>query len=138
MTGKYDEFLDGGVNAASNRAVTHLPENTWSASIHLRLGTVRGGRVGLLLDANYVDDYYLYAFPFANLGASDPASQNSALAGDTLVRSHTLVNARLSWTGVEWGSARFEAALWSRNLFDERYLHNDRFRPGVRQPDPGL
>lgn len=124
MSGDFDEFIDGGVNAAKNRVLTHLPENTWSASIDAGLGSLLGGKVGLLLDANFVDDYFLYSFPITNLGAADPSSQNSALAGDTRVPSHTLVNARLAISDVALGNAQFEAAVWSRNLLDEKYIQN--------------
>jgi iron complex outermembrane receptor protein len=58
------------------------------------------------------------------LPAVDPASVNSALANDTRVPSHTLVNARLSLGGIAYGSAKFDVALWSKNLLDEKYIQN--------------
>ena len=71
-----------------------------------------------------MDDYTLYAYPIAVLPTTDPASVNSALANDTRVPNHTLVKARLSFDGIEWGNTRLGVALWSKNLMDEKYIQN--------------
>jgi iron complex outermembrane receptor protein len=49
---------------------------------------------------------------------------NSALANDTRVPSHALLNARLSFDGVEFGGTKLDVALWSRNLTDKKYIQN--------------
>jgi iron complex outermembrane receptor protein len=124
MDGEFDRYVDRGVEVAFNRALTHLPETTLSATLDAALGTVFGAEARLLLDASYIDDYTLYAYPIALLPTTDPASVNSALANDTRVPSHALLNARLSFDGVEFGGTKLDVALWSRNLTDKKYIQN--------------
>lgn len=124
MDGDFDRYVDRGVEVAFNRALTHLPKTTVAATLDAALGTLFGAEARLLIDANYMDDYTLYAYPIAVLPTTDPASVNSALANDTRVPNHTLVNARLSFDGIEWGNTRLGVALWSKNLMDEKYIQN--------------
>ena len=124
MSGKFERYVDRGVEVAFNRAMTHLPKSTAAATLDAALGSMLGGEARLLVDVSHIGDYTLYAFPLAVLPAVDPASVNSALANDTRVPSHTLVNARLSLGGIAYGSAKFDVALWSKNLLDEKYIQN--------------
>jgi len=124
MDGEFDRYLDRGVDVAFNRALVHSPETTVSTTVDAALGRIRGAEVRLLLDASYIDDYLLYAFPIKVLPVTDPSSVNSALANDTRVPSYTLVNARLSFDGVEVGGAQVDVALWSKNLMDKKYIQN--------------
>ncbi|MBM4223193.1 MAG: TonB-dependent receptor [Gammaproteobacteria bacterium] len=124
MDGEFDRYLDRGVDVAFNRALVHSPETTISATVDAALGRILGAEVRLLLDASYIDDYLLYAYPVKVLPATDPSSVNSALANDTRVPSYTLVNARLSFDGVEVGGAQVDVALWSKNLMDKKYIQN--------------
>ena len=124
MDGDFDRYVDRGVEVAFNRALTHLPETTLSATLDAALGNVFGAEARLLLDASYIGNYTLYAYPIKVLPATDPASVNSALANDTRVPSHTRVNARLSFDGVEVGGTKVDVALWSKNLMDKKYIQN--------------
>ena len=124
MSGEFDRYVDRGAEVAFNRALTHLPKTTLSATLDAALGTVFGAETRLLLDASYIDDYTLYPYPLAVLPTNDPASVGSALANDTRVPSHALLNARLSFDGIELGGTRLDVALWSRNLTDKKYIQN--------------
>ncbi len=124
MDGEFDRYVDRGVEVSFNRALTHLPETTLSASLDAAIGTLFGAEARLLLDASYIDEYTLYAYPLATLPSTDPASVGSALANDTRVPGHGLLNARLSLDGVEIGGTRLDVALWSRNLADKEYIQN--------------
>lgn len=124
MSGKFDRYVDRGVEVAFNREMTHLPKTTAAATVDAALGSLLGGEARLLVDVSHIGDYTLYAYPIAVLPTVDPASVNSALANDTRVPSHTLVNARLSLGGIAYGSAKFDVALWSKNLLDEKYIQN--------------
>ncbi|MGA0706793.1 MAG: TonB-dependent receptor [Steroidobacteraceae bacterium] len=124
MDGEFDRYVDGGVDVAFNRALTHLPETTLSATLDAALGTLFGGEARLLVDVSHIADYTLYAYPIKVLPEQDPTSVNSALANDTRVPSHTLVNARLSLDGLDIGGTTVGIALWSKNLTDEKYIQN--------------
>ena len=76
------------------------------------------------MDVSHIADYTLYPYPIKVLPEQDPTSVNSALANDTRVPSHTLVNARLSLDGLDIGGTTLGIALWSKNLTDEKYIQN--------------
>ncbi len=123
MDGEFDKFVDRGVDVAFNRLLPHLPETTMSASVDAALGSLFGAEARLLVDATYMGDHTLYPYP-VTVTTKDPASASSALANDTRIKSYTLVNARLSFDGFEMGGAQVGVALWSKNLFDEKYIQN--------------
>lgn len=124
MDGEFDRYIDRGVDVAFNRSLPHLPETTLGLSLDAALGTIFGAEARLLVDLTSMDDYTLYPYPIVVAAATDPASVGSALANDTRVPAYDLVNARLSFDGIRLGSNRIDVALWSKNLFDEKYLQN--------------
>ena len=123
MDGEFDKFVDRGVDVAFNRLLPHLPETTFAASLDAALGEVFGSEARLLVDATYMGDHTLYPYP-VKVTTADPASASSALANDTRIKAYTVVNARLSFDGFEIGGAEVGVALWSKNLFDEKYVAN--------------
>jgi iron complex outermembrane receptor protein len=111
---EYDEYLDAGVNVASNRAFVHAPKHTFSTTLDVRVAQLSWGRLGALLDYAYTDSFYTYPYQLASSGPQyNPAAQ---IAGDTRVKSTGIVNARLALSDLRWAGLTAEVALVARNL----------------------
>jgi iron complex outermembrane receptor protein len=119
---EYDEFIDEGVNQAHNRAVIHAPKHSFNVLADGRIARTAWGDVRAVLDYSWTDDYYTYPYQLASSGPD--YNPLRAIAGDTMVRSYGLLNARLSLSGISIGNSKGEVALWSRNLTDEEHINN--------------
>lgn len=123
LDGKYDKYIDAGVNEADNRAFIHAPENTLNLLAAARLARTVWGDLRGTLDYSWTDDYYTYPYQLASSGPRyNPAV---AVAGDTRIKSYGVLNARLALTGIALGDGHAEVALWSRNLTDEEHIINN-------------
>jgi iron complex outermembrane receptor protein len=119
---EYDEFIDEGVNQANNRAVIHAPEHSFNVLLDGRIARTAWGDVRAVLDYTWTDEFYTSPYQLASSGPNyNPARQ---VAGDTLVRSYGVLNARLSLSGFDLGNTQGEVALWSRNLTDKEHITN--------------
>jgi iron complex outermembrane receptor protein len=129
LEGEYDKFMDAGVNAAKNRAVIHSPKNSLNLLADGRILRTSWGDLRALLDYSWTDDYYAYPYQLASSGPL--YNPLRAVAGDTLVRSYGVLNARLALSDIAIGNGQAEVALWSRNITDEEHINNyTDFGPG--------
>jgi len=119
----YDEFMDGGVNVANNRAVIHAPKYTFSTSLDAELLRDWWGALRLVADYSYKGAHYLY--PYQLSGPGQPGyNATAAVAGDTRVNPVGLLNARLVISDIKAGEATGEIALWGTNLTDRKHAAN--------------
>jgi iron complex outermembrane receptor protein len=123
LDGKYDEFIDRGVNVANDRAFVHAPKNTFNIVMDGRLARTLCGDLSLLADYTWTDEYYDYPFQLASSGPQyDPTA---AIAGDTKIKAVGVLNMRLALSEIPAGSATAEIALWGRNVTDEKHIMNN-------------
>jgi iron complex outermembrane receptor protein len=123
LDGKYDEFIDRGVNVANNRAFVHAPKNAFNIVMDGRLARTRWGKLNLLADYTWTDEFYDYPFQLASSGPQyDPTA---AIAGDTKIKAVGVLNMRLALSEIPAGGATAELALWSRNVTDEKHIMNN-------------
>ena len=119
----YDEFMDGGVNVANNRAVIHAPKYTFSTAVDAELLRDWWGALRLVADYSYKGAHYLY--PYQLSGPGQPGyNAGAAVAGDTRVKPVGLLNARLVISDIKAGEATGEIALWGSNLTDRKHAAN--------------
>jgi iron complex outermembrane recepter protein len=110
----YDEFVDGGVNVASNRAFVHAPDYTFNLVLDSEWLRRSWGAIRTTLDYAYTDDFFTYPY---QLDGSNPFAQTAA---NSEVEGHGLLNLRVALIDAPLGErALGELALWSRNLLDE-------------------
>ncbi|MBV6423941.1 MAG: Colicin I receptor [Steroidobacteraceae bacterium] len=122
LDGEYDKFIDEGVNQADNRAMIHAPKNSFNALIDGRIVRTGWGDLRGVLDYSWSDDYYTYPYQLASSGPN--YNPLRPIAGDTLVKSYGVLNARLALTDIPVGGWTGEVALWSRNLTNEEHIIN--------------
>jgi len=122
LDAEYDEFIDEGINQAHNRAVIHAPEHSFNVLLDGRLASTAWGDVRAVLDYSWTDDYYTYPYQLASSGPN--YNPKRAIAGDTVIKSYGVLNARLALSGFALGNLQGEVALWSRNLTDEEQIIN--------------
>jgi len=122
---KFDEFIDGGVNVANNRAFPHAPKHTISFNFDGLLWNTGFGRLRLLGDYSYVASNYYYPYPLV------PENAGQQKASNTLVAARGIANAKLLLSDIPAGTGQAEIALWIRNLTDKEYVENTvDFGPG--------
>jgi iron complex outermembrane recepter protein len=97
------------------------PEMTWSFGIQYNWMLGTGGKFGIRLDSNFIDDFYTEAIN----------------APSNLIESHTVTNARLMWSSSD---DNWEAALELANLTDEIYYTNifDQYSSSAGQLAKGI
>ncbi|MCZ2154894.1 MAG: TonB-dependent receptor, partial [Bryobacterales bacterium] len=123
LDGKYDQYMDAGVNEADNRAFIHAPKNSYNLVADARLARTPWGDLRGMIDYRWTDDYYTYPYQLASSGPRyNPAV---AIAGDTRITSYGVLNARLALADIALGSVRADVALWGRNLADEEHIINN-------------
>ncbi len=111
---EYDEFIDGGVNVADNRAFVHAPEHSFNLALDSELLRRDWGAVRAVVDYAWTDDFYTYPY---QLEVTNPGLQ---LARDSQVDAHGVLNLRLAVTDVPLGvRGSGEIALWMRNALDD-------------------
>ena len=110
---KYDEFLNGGINVANDRAVPYAPKLTASLNGDVTLGRVGGGEVHLLLD--YAHSSSFYSFPYSLNPAVAQNAQRTRIGGSDVV------DARIKLARVTLGGAELDLSVFSKNLFNEDY-----------------
>lgn len=135
LDAEYDEFIDAGVNEANNRAVLHAPENSLNLLVDARLARTAWGDLRAVADYSWTDDYYTYPYQLARSGPR--FNPLRPVAGDTLIKSYGVLNARLALQDIPVGDSKAQVALWSRNLADEEHIINNiDFGPGFGSLTP--
>ena len=120
---EYDEFIDGGVNVANNRAVIHAPKVTFSTSVDAELLRDWWGSVRFIADYSYKGLHYLYPYQLSGPGQAGH-NPGAAVAGDTRVRPVGLANARLVIGDIKAGEATGEISLYGTNLTNRKHAAN--------------
>jgi iron complex outermembrane recepter protein len=116
---EYDEFLDGGVNVAENRAFVHAPDYTFNVVLDSELLQGNWGVLRATVDYAYTDAFFTYPY---QLDGSNPLAQTAA---DSEVKAHGLLNLRLAVMEAPLGTnATGELSLWMRNALDEDVATN--------------
>ena len=118
LHGKYDEFIELGVDVSDNRAMVHIPKHSVNLMADAVLARRDYGVWRLLADYSFIDAHYTYPY---QLRRTDPTV---ALAGDSLVAGAGFLNLRLSLSGLNVGKTRAELALWARNVLDKEHIGN--------------
>ena len=101
------------LDVSNNRAFPHTPEYT--ASFGVDWEALRGdwGKLNLVGDVSYVDEYYTYPYP---LRTPTPSDQN---ANNTKSPGRTIVNLAANVTDIPLGKTKANVSLWARNVFEE-------------------
>ncbi|MFM7067240.1 MAG: TonB-dependent receptor [Gammaproteobacteria bacterium] len=120
---EYDEFIDGGVNVANNRAVIHAPKVTFSTSVDAELLRDWWGSVRFIADYSYKGLHYLYPYQLSGPGQAGH-NPGAAVAGDKRVRPVGLANARLVIGDIKAGEATGEISLYGTNLTNRKHAAN--------------
>ena len=131
MSAKFNEFMELGVNVANNRAYVYAPKNTLNLLVDTVLARTSMGTLRGVVDYNYTDSYYLYAY---QLTVTDPGSAGAA---NTLIKPSGIVNLRLNLENISlWGN-NATASLWVRNATDNAQIANKiDFGPGFANLTP--
>lgn len=115
---EYDEFIDGGVNVADNRAFVHAPDYTFNLLVDSEWLRRDWGALRTTVDYAYTDAFFTYPY---QLDGANPFAQ---VAANSEVQGHGLLNLRLAFTDLPLGAGRGELAFWVRNALDEDTASN--------------
>ncbi len=124
----FEEFIDNKLNppnvnslidTASNRLPGYAPENTLSAGFDGRLMQTDEGDLRLIVDYNFVDDYYLYA---VNKDLAAPNAGGPYWKETNGIPASTQVNARLLFADIPLGGGTMDVSLFVKNLLDSDKL----------------
>ncbi|WP_238388280.1 TonB-dependent receptor [Sinimarinibacterium sp. NLF-5-8] len=119
LDAKYDEFMDGGVNVADDRAIPHAPEHSFNIVLDSELLRRDWGTVRAVADYAWTDRFYTFAYQISGDCSADPTPR-SQVAGCTQVPAHGLLNLRLGVTDIPLSrGSTAEIALWARNVLDD-------------------
>lgn len=106
LDGKYDEYMELGVDVKDQRALPSTPELTASLSVDARLlRTERFGDLHFLVDYSHQDFNY-------NTPTISPYFVND---------EQNVTNASLRLRNVPLTNGTLEASVWVRNVFDEDF-----------------
>ncbi|QEE23384.1 TonB-dependent receptor [Rhodanobacter glycinis] len=116
---KFDKFMVIGQDVAKNRSYQFAPRNTASLVLSDVLARTSHGVLKGTLDYRYTSKYYEYVYPFT------PATPPSALAGNNVIRENGILNAKLSFSDMNWGHGiDGEISLWVKNLTNKAHIDN--------------
>lgn len=115
---EYDEFIDGGMNVAGNRAFVHAPDYTFNVMVDSEWLRRDWGALRTTVDYAYTDAFFTYPY---QLDGANPFAQ---VAANSEVQGHGLLNLRLAFTDLPLGAGRGELAFWVRNALDEDTASN--------------
>lgn len=122
LSGKYDEFMDAGVNVADNRAFVHAPKNSFSLSVDWLMAQTAWGPLRLQSDYAFTDAFYAYPFQLQSSGPNYNAG--AAVAGNTRVQSNGMLNGRLILNDIKTSSGKMQLSVWGRNLTNTNHIEN--------------
>jgi iron complex outermembrane receptor protein len=116
---EFDEFEDGGVDQADNRAFVHAPKNSFNVVLDSTLHDFGWSNVRGVLDYAYTSAIYTYPY---QLDGSNPFAQNAA---DSRVDAIGLLNGRIGLSDVTLSDkATGDLFFWMRNITDEDTASN--------------
>ena len=113
LDAEYEKYIEAGVDVSDNRAFPHTPEFTASLGADWEAARGDWGKLNLIGDVNFVDEYYTYPYP---LNTPTPSDQN---ANNTKSEGRTIVNLAANLTEIPLGRSKANVSLWARNVFEE-------------------
>ena len=122
LSGKYDEFMDAGVNVANNRAFVHAPKNSFALSVDWLMAQTAWGPLRLQSDYAFTDAFYTYPFQLQSSGPN--YNPMAAVAGNTRVQSTGMLNGRLILNDIKTSAGKMQLSLWGRNLTNTNHIDN--------------
>ncbi len=102
---EYDEFEVAGENIADATRAPFAPENTAHAWAAWTFPLGDAGELRARLDASYTDEYVFSPILFERGTAED----------------RTIVDARVSWSGIPAAGGAISVAVWGKNITNEAY-----------------
>lgn len=111
---RYRKYMDNGVNVASNRAFSHAPKWTLSASADWTALEADWGKLNLIVDLSATSKYYISPSPLV------PTSPTQTAADVTQSPGQTMLGARMVLSEVPVGNAKGTISLWGKNLLNEK------------------
>jgi iron complex outermembrane receptor protein len=122
LDAKYDEFMDGGVNVAANRAYVHAPKNSFNLGVDWKLANTAWGPLRLIADYIYKDAFFAYPFQLASSGTGYNAA--AQIAKNTQIAANGELNARLQLSDIQQSFGKIQLSLWARNLTNTNHIAN--------------
>ena len=122
LDAKYNEFIDGGVNVADNRAFVHAPKNSFTLGLDWLVAQTGWGPLRLQGDYTFTDAFYTYPFQLQSSGVN--YNPDAAVAGNTRVESTGMLNARLLLSDMKTAYGKVQLSLWGRNLTNVDHIDN--------------
>ena len=113
LDAKYNNYLDGGINVANNRAFPHTPKFTMALGADWRVAQGNWGKLNLIADLSHVGSYFTFPYALTTPTASDQNAFNTQSPG------RTIVNLRAALTNFAIGGVKTEIAAFVRNLTQE-------------------
>lgn len=113
LDSKYLEYMDGGVNVASNRSFSHAPKYTLSTSVDWRAFENDAGKLNLIADLTTVSKYYVTASPLV----AERPGQNTASFMQSPGR--VMLDMRAVLSQIPLGGVTGTLSVWGRNLLNE-------------------
>ena len=113
LDAKYNNYLDGGINVANNRAFPHTPKFTMALGADWRVAQGNWGKLNLIADLSHVGSYFTFPYALTTPTASDQNAFNTRSPG------RTIVNLRAALTDFAIGGVKTEIAAFVRNLTQE-------------------
>ena len=113
LDGKYLEYIDGGVDVANNRPLTHSPKYTATTSANWT--ALRGGfgKLDFIADFSLLSSYYISPNPLR------PTAPTQTPASFTRSPGRAILDARAVLSEFPLGHATGTLSVWGRNLLDE-------------------
>lgn len=116
MRGKFNKFMELGVNIANNTSFPLMPRNIFNLVADATLLRTTHGTLTGMLDYRYTSGYYLNAFQKTLV---NPAAQ---LAGNTWIKPVGILNGRLAFGGMNWGNVTGEVSVYVNNIFNKVHM----------------
>lgn len=121
LKAKFDKYMVLGVNVADNRSVQFAPRHMASVTLDDVLAHTSKGILRASVDYRYMSKYFQYVYPITHTPGTPP----SQLAGNSVIRSNGILNARISFGEMNWGDGvSGEVALWAKNLTNKSHIDN--------------
>lgn len=119
MLGKFDKFMQLGQDIANNQSFAMLPRNILSLVVNDTFLRTSNGTLHGTLDYRYTSGYYRYTYQ------KDMVNPTQAVAGNTWIRPDGILNGRIAFSDMNWGSAiSGEVALWVNNITNKSHIDN--------------
>lgn len=118
MLGKFDKFMQLGVNIADNQSYAMLPRNILSLTLNNTFLRTSKGELHGSLDYRYTSGYYRYTYQ------KNMVNPSQAVAANTWIQPDSILNGRIAFSNMNWGALTGEVALWVNNITNKSHIDN--------------